>query len=65
MILHIVVVLIILQGLSSFNKVSGQVLTSSDVEHAVYSVTVIVLIPQVLENRSKDFLDFRHEVRGP
>ena len=41
MILHIVVVLMILQGLSSFNKVSGQVLTSSDVEHAVYSVTVL------------------------
>ena len=41
MILHIVVVLMILQGLSSFNEVSGQVLTSSDVEHAVNSVTVV------------------------
>ena len=35
------IVLIILQGLSSFRKVSGQGLTSFDVEHAVYSVTVV------------------------
>ena len=47
LILHIVVVLTILQGLTSFRKVSDLVsdfiqgLSSSDVEHAVYSVTVL------------------------